>query len=119
MIAAVGIKTRTIINARVSDQAVRKDVKRLATWGGGTYLTSFPLRDTSNIQLVIFVTGFIIWNLDTAFCSQLTAIKRTIGMPWSFVFEFHGWWHLFTGLGAYICKFAHAHGVHAMHTECL
>ena len=23
-------------------------------------------------------------------------------MPWSFVFELHGWWHVFTGLGAYI-----------------
>jgi len=85
MIAAVGHKTRSIISARVSDPIVRKDVKRLATWGA-----------------VIFVTGFIIWNIDTIYCSQLTAIKRTIGMPWSFVFELHGWWHLFTGLGAYI-----------------
>lgn len=23
-------------------------------------------------------------------------------MPWSFVLELHGWWHVFTGLGAYI-----------------
>lgn len=54
---------------------------------------------------VIFISGFIIWNIDTAICGQLTAVKRTIGMPWSFLLELHGWWHLFTGLGAYICSF--------------
>ncbi len=24
-------------------------------------------------------------------------------MPWSFVLELHGWWHIFTGIGAYTC----------------
>ncbi|CAG8983185.1 hypothetical protein HYALB_00004012 [Hymenoscyphus albidus] len=85
MIAVVGLKTRSIINARVTDPAVRKDVRLLTAWGG-----------------LIFVTGFAIWNVDNAMCSQLTAIKRTIGMPWSFVIELHGWWHIFTGMGAYI-----------------
>ncbi|CAG8949846.1 hypothetical protein HYFRA_00004173 [Hymenoscyphus fraxineus] len=61
MIAVVGLKTRSIINARVTDPAVRKDVRLLTAWGG-----------------LIFVTGFAIWNVDNAMCSQLTAIKRTI-----------------------------------------
>ncbi|TVY31659.1 Alkaline ceramidase [Lachnellula subtilissima] len=85
MIAAIGIKTRSIISARVSDPIVRADVKSLATWGAA-----------------IFVSGFVIWNIDTMACAHLTAIKRSIGMPWSFALELHGWWHLFTGLGAYI-----------------
>lgn len=25
-----------------------------------------------------------------------------MGMPWSFVLEFHGWWHFFTAVGAYV-----------------
>jgi dihydroceramidase len=25
-------------------------------------------------------------------------------MPLSFLLELHGWWHIFTGLGAYICS---------------
>lgn len=25
-------------------------------------------------------------------------------MPWSFILELHGWWHILTGIGAYICK---------------
>ncbi|TVY29219.1 Alkaline ceramidase [Lachnellula hyalina] len=85
MIAAIGIKTRSIISARVSDPIVRADVKSLATWGAA-----------------IFVSGFVIWNIDTMLCAHLTAMKRSMGMPWSFALELHGWWHLFTGLGAYI-----------------
>ena len=23
-------------------------------------------------------------------------------MPWSFVLEFHGWWHILTAIGAYV-----------------
>lgn len=85
MIAFVGFKTRSIISARVSDQAVRKEVKKLATWGG-----------------IIFVSGFGLWNVDNALCSSLTTAKRAMGMPWSFVLELHGWWHILTGIGAYI-----------------
>lgn len=85
MICFVGIKTRSIISARVSNPAVRKEVKKLATWGA-----------------VIFVSGFAIWNIDNAICSILTTAKHSIGMPWSFILELHGWWHIFTGIGAYI-----------------
>lgn len=65
-----------------------KDVRKLATWGA-----------------VVFISGFGIWNLDNALCGSLTRTKRTLGMPWSIVFELHGWWHTFTGVGAYICDF--------------
>lgn len=84
MIAIVGIKTRSIISQRVSNLEVRKEVTKLVTWGG-----------------VTFVTGFILWNIDNIYCPQLTKFKRKIGMPWSFIFELHGWWHIFTGIGAY------------------
>jgi len=89
MICAVGIQTRSIIGARISDLVVRKDVRKLATWGA-----------------IVFISGFGIWNLDNALCGSLTQTKRALGMPWSFVFELHGWWHIFTGVGAYICRFS-------------
>src|ERR1700694_630339 len=88
MICGVGIQTRSIIGARISDLAVSNDVRKLATWGA-----------------VFFISGFGIWNLDNALCSSLTQTKRALGMPWSFVLELHGWWHIFTGVGAYVCKF--------------
>jgi dihydroceramidase len=90
MICLVGIQTRSIIHARILDQAVRKEITKVAAWGA-----------------VIFVSGFGIWNLDNAFCGLLTHTKREIGMPWSFLLELHGWWHIFTGVGAYICLFFH------------
>ncbi|KAI6711330.1 hypothetical protein JHW43_006160 [Diplocarpon mali] len=61
MIILVGGKTRSIITARVEDPAVAKEVKNLAAWGAG-----------------IFVSGFIIWNIDNAICSSLTSWKRNV-----------------------------------------
>jgi dihydroceramidase len=46
--------------------------------------------------------GYFLWQLDGIFCSELTALKRSIGMPWGFLLEMHGWWHLFTAIGAYV-----------------
>ena len=85
MIATIGLKTRSIIASRVSNAAIKAQVFKLCTWGS-----------------VIFVSGFVIWNIDNAICGKLTGWKRQIGMPWSFLLELHGWWHVFTGAGAYI-----------------
>ncbi|ODH50329.1 hypothetical protein GX48_03603 [Paracoccidioides brasiliensis] len=52
--------------------------------------------------LVSFLGGFAIWNLDTMFCSRLRGWRREIGLPWGILLEGHGWWHLMTGIGAYI-----------------
>ncbi|KAI9641847.1 hypothetical protein NHQ30_009714 [Ciborinia camelliae] len=105
-IAFVGIKTRSIINLRVADLTVQKQVKKLVTYGGGmsTYPTPYTVIFPSSLThlAVIFVSGFLIWNIDNGFCASLTDIKRSIGMPWSFILELHGWWHIFTGIGAYI-----------------
>lgn len=84
-ICAIGIKTRSIIAHRISNPAIRKEVTKLCTWGA-----------------IIFVSGFAIWNVDNAICGQLRTWRREIGMPWGWVLELHGWWHAFTGLGAYI-----------------
>jgi dihydroceramidase len=40
MIALVGIKTRMIISERVKDSEVRREVRKLCSWGGGE---SFPV----------------------------------------------------------------------------
>ncbi|CAN9457107.1 unnamed protein product [Alternaria alternata] len=51
--------------------------------------------------LSIFLGGFAVWSLDNEYCSKLIKWRREIGMPWGFVLEGHGWWHLMTGTGAY------------------
>jgi dihydroceramidase len=50
--------------------------------------------------LSIFLGGFGIWTLDNIYCSKLRRWRHEIGMPWAFVLEGHGWWHLMTGIGA-------------------
>lgn len=48
-----------------------------------------------------FLIGFGIWNLDNIYCHHLRRMRDYIMLPWAIVLEGHGWWHLFTGLGAY------------------
>lgn len=49
-----------------------------------------------------FVFGYLLWQLDFIFCTELTTLKRTVGLPWGFLLELHGWWHILTAIGAYI-----------------
>ncbi|KAE9367767.1 hypothetical protein N431DRAFT_416611 [Stipitochalara longipes BDJ] len=50
---------------------------------------------------VTFVSGYIVWNIDFAFCAELGAFRAAVGMPLGFVTELHGWWHILTGIGVY------------------
>ncbi|CZT46357.1 related to alkaline dihydroceramidase Ydc1 [Rhynchosporium secalis] len=45
--------------------------------------------------------GFLIWNLDNAYCSTLRRWRREVGLPWGVLLEGHGWWHIMTGIAAY------------------
>ncbi|KAJ5183643.1 ceramidase [Penicillium capsulatum] len=52
--------------------------------------------------LSMFLGGFLLWNLDNGFCSKLRRWRREVGLPWGIVLEGHGWWHIMTGIGAYL-----------------
>lgn len=59
------------------------------------------LNTTMILGIVLFLFGYILWNLDVHFCDSVRAARRDWGMPYGFVLEGHGWWHLLTGLGVY------------------
>ncbi|CAN6661604.1 alkaline ceramidase Ypc1p [Trichomonascus vanleenenianus] len=59
------------------------------------------LRSTLIIGLASFLGGYAIWNLDIHLCTTWRSTRRSIGMPYGLLLEFHGWWHLLTGLGVY------------------
>jgi dihydroceramidase len=42
--------------------------------------------------LSVFLGGFLIWNLDNAYCSKLRSWRHEIGLPWGILLEGHGWW---------------------------
>ncbi|KAL3458738.1 ceramidase [Aspergillus heterothallicus] len=50
----------------------------------------------------IFNLGYWLWILDQWACGFLTKTREAIGLPWAFILELHGWWHICTGIGAYI-----------------
>ncbi|KAJ5823278.1 Ceramidase [Penicillium robsamsonii] len=52
--------------------------------------------------LSMFLGGFFIWNLDNVFCSEIRRMRRSVGLPWGILLEGHGWWHIMTGIGAYL-----------------
>lgn len=51
--------------------------------------------------LGFFLLGYILWNADIHFCDYARATRREWGMPYGFLLEGHGWWHIFTGTGVY------------------
>lgn len=59
------------------------------------------LNKTMVFGVAIFGFGYLLWNLDIHLCLQVRSVRRDWGMPYGFVLEGHGWWHIFTGLGVY------------------
>ncbi|CAD6574703.1 MAG: hypothetical protein TREMPRED_001205 [Tremellales sp. Tagirdzhanova-0007] len=51
--------------------------------------------------VLTFAGGFTIWNIDNIFCTQLRAVRESIGWM-GFLLEGHGIWHLMTGYGAFL-----------------
>jgi hypothetical protein len=43
------------------------------------------------VTAVCAVTGYLVWNLDFVYCSQLHAFRSVVGIPLGFMSELHGW----------------------------
>ncbi|KAF2706868.1 alkaline phytoceramidase [Pleomassaria siparia CBS 279.74] len=85
LVVLIGYKTRALIKEKVKSEESKKRLGGLATFG----MMSCGL-------------GYFLWNIDFHLCSYVTSFKRSLGLPWGLLFELHGWWHIFTGIGAYI-----------------
>lgn len=59
------------------------------------------LRNTMISGIAIFALGYLLWNLDIHLCSMVRAKRRDWGIPYGFILEGHGWWHISTGTGVY------------------
>ncbi|PNP46751.1 hypothetical protein TGAMA5MH_01702 [Trichoderma gamsii] len=74
-----------IISQQVPDPAIRK-----------------TLRNISILGMMSFAFGYFVWLIDDWACNILTDVRHTVGIPLAFLFELHGWWHVFTAIGGYI-----------------
>ncbi|GMM57512.1 alkaline dihydroceramidase [Maudiozyma humilis] len=60
------------------------------------------LYTTMGLGIVIFLFGFISWQLDIHMCSFWRHLRRTyLLLPLGTLVELHGWWHILTGMGVY------------------
>jgi dihydroceramidase len=50
--------------------------------------------------LGICVLGYLLWSIDLEYCAELRALRQKVGLPWAWVLELHGWWHILTAVGA-------------------
>ncbi|GJC80866.1 alkaline ceramidase family protein [Colletotrichum tofieldiae] len=48
----------------------------------------------------ILILGFTLWHIDLEYCAELRAARKNLGLPLAWLLELHGWWHIFTALGA-------------------
>ncbi|KAF0318768.1 alkaline phytoceramidase [Colletotrichum asianum] len=71
-------------------------VKRNSTKASSVLKTMWIMVATG---LGVFLSGFLIWNLDNFLCSHIRRLRRQLGFPWGALLEGHAWWHLMTGLG--------------------
>ncbi|KAF7663044.1 hypothetical protein LDENG_00219960 [Lucifuga dentata] len=60
------------------------------------------LRALCYISIVIFMLGFLLWNIDNIFCDSLRATRQMLPPGVGVLTQFHAWWHIFTGLGSYL-----------------
>ncbi|KAI8629300.1 alkaline dihydroceramidase [Xylariaceae sp. FL1651] len=51
--------------------------------------------------LSIFLSGYLLWNLDNIYCGTVRRWRHQLQLPWAIVLEGHAWWHLMTSIGAY------------------
>jgi dihydroceramidase len=50
--------------------------------------------------LIILLVAYIIWNIDLEYCAELRELREWIGIPWAWLLELHGWWHVLTAISA-------------------
>lgn len=83
MVALIGLR---LIHLIYLQKRTKRDRDQLAScfWKGAAYL----------------LLAFALWNIDLEMCLQLRGLRQHVGLPWAWLLEFHGWWHILTAVGA-------------------
>ncbi|KAK8101743.1 hypothetical protein PG999_012117 [Apiospora kogelbergensis] len=57
-------------------------------------------RSRGRISLALLVFAYVLWNIDLELCAQFRQFRERLGLPWAWLFELHGWWHILTAISA-------------------
>ncbi|KAJ4135057.1 hypothetical protein NW768_004670 [Fusarium equiseti] len=83
-IYVIATRVLKIIPQQVKDPATKKKFQNIAVLGLGS-----------------FGFGYMVWLIDEFACRYLTNARHAIGLPFAFLLELHGWWHVLTAIGGY------------------
>ncbi|KAI0410117.1 ceramidase [Xylaria palmicola] len=50
--------------------------------------------------LILWGVAYALWNVDLEFCAELRQLREGLGLPWAWLLEMHGWWHVLTAMSA-------------------
>merc|ERR1719234_2650247 len=53
-------------------------------------------------SLLLYLTGFILWNIDNHLCAGLSLTRTYLSLPFQPLTQLHAWWHLLAGLATYV-----------------
>lgn len=48
----------------------------------------------------VMALALILWLIDLEMCPPLRALRERVGIPWAYLLELHGWWHILTAVAA-------------------
>ncbi len=51
-------------------------------------------------SIATLVIAYTAWNVDLEKCLELRQLRSSVGVPWAWLLELHGWWHILTAVGA-------------------
>ncbi|KAF6803769.1 alkaline phytoceramidase [Colletotrichum sojae] len=99
-----GILTATVVlrSLYVMDKTLRPSSASQSKHGRPDAQLLKTLWTLIGFGLAAIAVGFLAWNIDNIFCSQLRRWRRELGLPWGVLLEGHGWWHLLTGIACYV-----------------
>ncbi|GAW10908.1 hypothetical protein ANO14919_002440 [Xylariales sp. No.14919] len=52
------------------------------------------------IALVLMGVAYVLWHIDLELCAELRQLRDRVGLPWAWLLELHGWWHILTAMSA-------------------
>jgi len=90
MVVAVFSQCVWLVSTRVKHPYVANEMRRLGIYGSGEW--DCQLQGFRADFEVTFISRYVIWNIDFAWCPELRAFRDAVGMPLGFVTELHGWY---------------------------
>ncbi|KAB5554877.1 ceramidase [Coniochaeta sp. 2T2.1] len=84
MLLLIGLRTLYLINA-AHPASMQEKMGYIRKFGG---------------VCAYLVVAFFLWNIDFKYCHELRRLRTMAGLPWAWVLELHGWWHILTAVGA-------------------